>query len=268
MRRLIVRPGGIGDFIVSIPAMKFLRAHRTEIWCAACNVPLAKFANQARSIHAAGLDRLGVMPWADDVLERLEGFDSIVSWYGANRPEFRHFVHDMGLPFEFYAALPDGKLPAHDFFSDQVGAPKGLPPRVEVERRNEGFVVIHPFASNEEKRWPLEAFQEVAAAFPDVRWLRGPEESLPGAECIEDLGELAQWLGGASAYVGNDSGITHLAAAVGVPVVAMFGPTNPAVWAPPGAVVLQGEERTPNAVIATLRAIHASQGLQVGTAAG
>jgi ADP-heptose:LPS heptosyltransferase len=51
---------------------------------------------------------------------------------------------------------------------------------------------------------------------------------------FDDLYELACWLAGASLYVGNDSGITHLAAAAGAPVVALFGPTDPAVWAPRG----------------------------------
>ena len=39
---------------------------------------------------------------------------------------------------------------------------------------------------------------------------------------------------GARVYIGNDSGIAHLAAAVGTPVVALFGPTDPRVWAPRG----------------------------------
>jgi len=54
---------------------------------------------------------------------------------------------------------------------------------------------------------------------------------------IDDLYELAQWLAGARLYIGNDSGVTHLAAAVGIPVLALFGPTDPAVWAPRGANV-------------------------------
>jgi ADP-heptose:LPS heptosyltransferase len=49
-----------------------------------------------------------------------------------------------------------------------------------------------------------------------------------------DLYELACWIRSARVYVGNDSGITHLAAAAGAPVVAIFGPTDPAVWAPRG----------------------------------
>jgi ADP-heptose:LPS heptosyltransferase len=51
---------------------------------------------------------------------------------------------------------------------------------------------------------------------------------------FENLYELGCWLASARIYVGNDSGITHLAAAVGTPVVAVFGETDPAVWAPRG----------------------------------
>jgi ADP-heptose:LPS heptosyltransferase len=51
------------------------------------------------------------------------------------------------------------------------------------------------------------------------------------------LPEIAALLSLARAVVGNDSGPTHLAAAVGCPTVALFGPTDPAVWAPPGAHV-------------------------------
>jgi heptosyltransferase-3 len=67
-----------------------------------------------------------------------------------------------------------------------------------------------------------------------VRWCAGPEEELDGAVRFTDLYELARWLATARVYIGNDSGITHLAAAAGAPVVAIFGPTDPAVWAPRG----------------------------------
>jgi ADP-heptose:LPS heptosyltransferase len=48
------------------------------------------------------------------------------------------------------------------------------------------------------------------------------------------LGEIAALLSLALATVGNDSGPSHLAAAVGCPTVAVFGPTDPLVWAPLG----------------------------------
>jgi ADP-heptose:LPS heptosyltransferase len=54
---------------------------------------------------------------------------------------------------------------------------------------------------------------------------------------IDDLYELAGWLATARVYAGNDSGITHLAAAVGTPIVALFGPTDPRMWAPRGREV-------------------------------
>ena len=236
MRRLLIRPGAIGDFIVSLPALEHLQASYTEVWCASANVPLARFADHARSLAASGLDQLGLWP-AEQTIACLRSFDSIVSWYGTNRPEFRTTVDALHLPFVFHRALPAGGMHAVDFYATQVGAALGLIPRIPVTCRDDGFVAIHPFASSAAKRWPLERFKQVAARLGNVRWLHGPEEQLPGASYFEDLGELAQWLAGAALYIGNDSGITHLAAAVGVPVIALFGPSDPAVWAPRGAQV-------------------------------
>jgi ADP-heptose:LPS heptosyltransferase len=60
-----------------------------------------------------------------------------------------------------------------------------------------------------------------------------------------DLVTLAGILAASAAYVGNDSGVTHLAAAVGARVVAVFGPTDPAVWRPRCRVTSEGPEPTP-----------------------
>ena len=61
-------------------------------------------------------------------------------------------------------------------------------------------------------------------------------ETVPGACVARDLPlrVLAALLARAGAYVGNDSGVTHLAAASGAPTIALFGPTDPRVWAPLG----------------------------------
>ena len=67
-----------------------------------------------------------------------------------------------------------------------------------------------------------------------VEWVAGPEENLPGATRFENLWQLAGWIGSASVYIGNDSGITHLAAATVVPTIALFGATDARVWAPRG----------------------------------
>ncbi len=148
----------------------------------------------------------------------------------------------LGLPVQFLDALPEpgAKIHAADFFLRQAGGNGLALPRIECERGDvENFAAIHPFSGSARKNWPLDRFRELAArlALP-VRWCAGPQEALPktfgGAVRFENLYDLACWLARARVYIGNDSGITHLAAAVGTPVVAIFGPTDPAVWAPRG----------------------------------
>jgi heptosyltransferase-3 len=238
LRRLLIRPGAIGDFILSLPALESLQSDFTELWCAEQNVPLARFADSARSIISAGLDRLGILP-ADDVVARLRAFDSIISWYGAARPDFRELVRTLGLPFHFFPALPDdGPIHATDFYNAQartLGAQPARIPRILCPPLPRTFAVIHPFASSPAKRAPFPIFQanfrELSRHMP-VHWLCGPEEHLPGAIRFDDLYDLAGWLRGARLFIGNDSGISHLAAAVGTPVHVYFTSTDPRLWAP------------------------------------
>lgn len=238
MRRLLIRPGAIGDFIVSLPALEHLKTGYTEVWTAAPNVPLARFADAARSIGSTGLDLLGVTDPPPLLIEQLRSFDSIVSWYGANRPDFRDAV--AGMPFTFHDALPkDTTMHAADFYLAQAGAPPGGIPRIACDVPREEFAAIHPFSGSPKKNWPLEKFRALADGLGrtmPVRWCAGEDDPpLPGAVRIPDLYDLACWLARARLYVGNDSGITHLAAAVGTPVLALFGPaSDPAVWAPRG----------------------------------
>jgi heptosyltransferase-3 len=195
---------------------------------------------RARPIASTGIDLLG-LPGVEPppgLIAKLRSFDSIVSWYGANRAEFREQVRGMGLPFQFLEALPEpgAKIHAADFFLGQAGGSGVAVPSVECEPGARGdFAVIHPFSGSARKNWPLDRFRELAArlALP-VRWCAGPEEAMEDAVRFENLYDLACWLASARVYIGNDSGITHLAAAVGTPVVAIFGPTDPAVWAPRG----------------------------------
>ena len=238
-RRLIIRPGGIGDCILSLPAIEHFQADYGEVWVPSAIVPLIRFA-PARAIASTGIDLLG-LPGVDapaGLLAKLRSFDSIVSWYGANRPEFRDSVDSLGLPFQFLDALPDrnAKIHAADFFLRQADGDGVAVPRIRCDPDVHGdFAVIHPFSGSAKKNWPLERFREVAARLPiPVRWCAGPEEAIEDAVRFDNLYELARWLASARVYIGNDSGITHLAAAVGMPVVAIFGPTDPAVWAPRG----------------------------------
>jgi len=229
MKRLLIRPGAIGDIIVSLPALEHLRAEETEVWTTEKAAPLIRFADRVRSIASTGLDllELGLAP--DSLIKTLADFDDIVSWYGTARPAFRDATR--GLPIRFFDALPVPGIHATDFYARQVSAPLGLSPRLPVERRGDAFIAGHAWSGSARKNWP--GFAELARRIP-IEWCEWPE----GRHRYADLWDLAQWLAGARLYIGNDSGITHLAAAVGVPVVALFGPTDPAVWAPRGARVL------------------------------
>ncbi|MDQ2843728.1 MAG: glycosyltransferase family 9 protein [Acidobacteriota bacterium] len=240
MRRLILRPGAIGDCILSIPAMEHLVCEYTEIWIPSPVVPLIQFADKVRPLASTGIDLVGVGNLATPApLEKhLKSFDSAVSWYGANRASFRDALTATGVPCAFLPALPPNGYRGHAtaFFADQVGAnPKAIP-RIQVNacsRRD--AIVIHPFSGSKQKNWPLATYRELASALNrPVEWTAGPEEDLAGAHRFEDLAQLARWLSGARLYIGNDSGITHLAAAVGIPTIALFGPTDPIRWAPRG----------------------------------
>jgi heptosyltransferase-3 len=236
MRRLVIRPGGIGDFILSLPALECLRTEYFEVWTPSRTVPLVRFADRVRSIASTGLELVGVADTSHELMEELRGFDSIVSWYGSNRAEFREAV--AGLPVRFLAALPGEECGVHatDFYLDQVSGQAGGLPHIECDVTREDYAVIHPFSGSARKNWDIEKFRRIADKLSmPVRWCAGGDDPpLDDAVRIEDLYELACFLARARLYIGNDSGITHLAAAVGTPTLAIFGPTNPDIWAPRG----------------------------------
>lgn len=235
-RRLLIRPGAIGDVILSLPALEAARAEYTEVWAPRPILPLIRFADRTRAIADTGLDLVGVVEGSR--VPELETFDSIYSCYGSNRPEFRAAVGH--LPFTFFPALPP---PA-----------EGIPHITVPPAPKHNFAIIHPFASRRDKRWPLENFREVAAELDiPVKWCAGPEEPLEGAVKMDDLYDLACWISTARLFIGNDSGIAHLAAAVGTPVIAIFLASDPRVWAPRGTQVTVLEHPMVAEVVAAAR---------------
>ncbi len=119
-------------------------------------------------------------------------------------------------------------------------------------------LVLHPGSGGPRKCWPPERYAALAERFLREDWrillLRGPADEMAVAEVLRVLREgsptviggrvqllttrafsdLASLLSRATLYVGNDSGVSHLSAVVGTPTLALFGPTDPAVWAPRG----------------------------------
>jgi ADP-heptose:LPS heptosyltransferase len=122
-------------------------------------------------------------------------------------------------------------------------------------------VVIHPGSGGAHKCWHLDNFLSVARILKkegvEVAFLFGPAEAerfrepaIAGIRAAGklltnlSLAEVLGVLGCSRGYIGNDSGITHLAAAVGIRTVVVFGPTEPAIYGPlgPAVTILQSDE--------------------------
>jgi ADP-heptose:LPS heptosyltransferase len=119
---------------------------------------------------------------------------------------------------------------------------------------------VNPRTRFDLKRWPVEKFAETAsrlAAHPGRRVLvlglpdeleafRAALGRRAGVETAAgDLRLAGALLSCSAACVANDGGLMHLAAAAGVPTVAVFGPTDPAVWGPRGSGHLVVRHRVP-----------------------
>lgn len=117
------------------------------------------------------------------------------------------------------------------------------------DRLAPGYVVVHAPSMWAYKQWPLEHFSDLIAllalAGRQVVLTGGPGRGdreavaslVDAADGVIDAGvlgfrQLAQLLRGAALYIGPDTSVSHLAAACEVPVLAIFGPSNPQRWAP------------------------------------
>lgn len=251
MRRLVIRPGAIGDTIVSLPALEHLcRGVEAEIWAPGRNLPLLKHIAPARSFTEVQVDLLEIDPPAR-LIERLKSFDEVVSWYGAAREGFRAALEATGVRVRLLKAVPSQDAGCHavDFYLQQVGAEtEGQTesvPRIPVRwggGADAEYIAIHPFSGSASKNWPLDLFRRVAQQLEaetglGVEWCAGEEEELQEARRFEKLEDVAGWLSRAALYLGNDSGISHLAAACGVRSVMIFRASDPRVWAPRGTGV-------------------------------
>ncbi len=118
-----------------------------------------------------------------------------------------------------------------------------------------GFWALHPGAGKKQNLWPAERFAEVAAravaAGNKVLILHGPADSGPLAALTKKtdaigvqvapacpVGVGAALLQLADRFLCNDTGVMHMAGALRVPTVALFGPTDPALWKPPANEVV------------------------------
>jgi ADP-heptose:LPS heptosyltransferase len=160
-------------------------------------------------------------------------------------------------PLMFFEPRPPGDYPGHvtEWHREQLGL-LGLEEQSGplLARNPDGAIVIHPGSGGEAKCWPRERFLQLGR---DLKrngivptFILGEAEmerwGVAVVNSLKDefpwylhlgLYELAERLGRARMYLGNDSGVTHLAAAMGVPVLALYGPSDDTQWRPVGAQV-------------------------------
>jgi ADP-heptose:LPS heptosyltransferase len=269
MKRIVViHVGGIGDLIQSAPALDAIRAK----W------PDARITLIGRPDRAVLAQMSGLVDERADFDSATKhtawsGADLVIDFVSKSKGQIpisgaRRTMVVQPLPPATWTH------PASDWVYHELAAALGLPPSAQppelsvpwplieavgnfmAKKGIAGpFAAIHPGSGSPKKNWPTDRFLELATTIRTelrlpIVWLLGPAEverhaltaPSPGDMVITSfaLDRLAAVLALARVYAGNDSGITHLAAAVrsqngrATPTVALFGPSDPRVWGPRG----------------------------------
>lgn len=265
-RVLLIRGGALGDFLLTLPALHALRQAAQTVELLAYP-PFAALAREARL--ADGVRSIEYAPLAgffargaslnSELQNYFSSFDAVLSYLfdpdgifaenlrfagvknfiqGPHKPdESRHATDQLSAPLQQLGLRPLERAILLHF-----SAP---PPKVPL-------LAIHPGSGSLAKNWPPPQWKYLAEslleAHPDLHLaILGGEADGAALEALGDLRKnprveflenlplttLAQRLAGASAFLGHDTGVSHLAAALGLPSLLLFGPTNPAIWAPP-----------------------------------
>lgn len=286
-RALAVHPGALGDVLLAVPALRALRAASGGVILAAQRhlaelvVALGE-ADAARAFESLRLDALFAGAGPADLPE----VDRLICWFGARDAEFSRRLRAQARGAVVAPSISTGLVWEH--LLETCGVPAGewrAPARVGPALLGAGRValteagwdgrhrllVVQPGAGGVSKRWPVDGFAAALAAvaergdvalvvhqgpadidvvdalsarLPSVLRLRGP--ALPA---------LAGVLSQAALYLGNDSGVSHLAATVGVPAVVLFAAANLAwcPWAPEPEVMTVTMTRVDPTEVAAVR---------------
>jgi heptosyltransferase-2 len=281
-RILVVRGGAIGDFILTLPAIAALRKRFPEAHIEVLGYPhIAQLASAAglvdrvQSIDArplAGFFARGGQLSAD-LADYFSEFDLVLSYLYDPDGIFRTNVAlCTGAQFIEGQHRPDESLGIHAaqvflkplerlaiFDADDR-------PRISLGGGGvpDNRLALHPGSGSERKNWPEERWAELLARIlkgssldillvggeaegERLRRLAAPFSELKSRVTIAQnlaLPDLGKLLESSRGFVGHDSGISHLAAAVGLPGILLWGDSNEDVWRPPSPkmVLLRAEE--------------------------
>jgi heptosyltransferase-3 len=265
LKILILRGGALGDLILTLPVFRELRIgfpnSNLELWGIYPQARLAapEFVHRVERLDAQDLVPLFVDgPLPQLVRNKLDGFElaisflshpdkilgrhlasggarRVIAWPTRMRPE----VHAV---FQLAEVLGELGLSLHDPI-----------PRLAVGSKlaHSATLGFHVGSGSSKKNWPIdrwiELVQRLQGDFSDFLLVGGEADDKVVCEfrkrcqvrnlrilLNQDLADLGQALNRCAVFVGHDSGVTHFAAAVGTPTVALFGPTDANVWAPLG----------------------------------
>ncbi len=265
----LVRAGALGDTVLTLPAVQALRDSYPKAHLCAIGYPgpwkiAGSLVDEILSADRADLAGLLTGRSVPALISRLSQVDLLIVWTQQDRTSM---LRPTDIPEIVSASpYPPPGIHASAWLLQTLGLPDdalaGFRLAFDGAERAEAASVLralhlsrpgmlHPGAGARWKRWPAERFAVLADALErqgrQVLLIEGPAD-VESIEAVQaqaarpypvlretSLRRLAALLSQCSLFVGNDSGVTHLAAISGVPTVALFGPTDPANWAPLGA---------------------------------
>jgi ADP-heptose:LPS heptosyltransferase len=173
-----------------------------------------------------------------------------------SRDEKIHLIEHLLRQFSRYGFPISGSNPRlHLKESDQDWGKDFLRRRGLTLEEKSKAIILHPGSGSKKKVWPLERFLRLAQMLQDrlcskILILFGPAEGSEVERVFKEMDpqafiqikglsllELASVMKGCRLFIGTDSGISHMASALGIPTIAIFGPTDPRVWSPRGEKV-------------------------------
>ena len=257
-RVAVIRLRSLGDCVLTTPALALLKAHRPDLEIA------VMVEERFRAVFERNPDIAALLPPEPAGLRAFRP-QLTLNFHGGTRSlwltAFSGAPMKAGFAHHAYSFLYDHRIPRAQ---KTLGAERPVHtaehlasamfwmgvPRTEIPRARlfatapadapvGSFAVIHPFASAPDKAWPVQRFLEVArqlqrSGLEPVILAGSSDDAQPFSafRVNHSLDEAKNLLSRAHLFLGNDSGPAHMAAAFGVPVVVLFGASNPVTWAP------------------------------------
>ncbi len=263
---LIIHQAALGDFIALFPAIFRLKRKFPGV-DAVCQHKIGKMAAAlgvigrffpAESAQFASLYSDKILPELGDILR---AYDQIVLFSYSREPE--HAIRAVtGSNVHRIPPRPPACQSVHitehilsNLMNCGLLENSGIAPLSHADTRDKGYdlkkILIHPGSGSRRKNWPVSNFIKTEAMLRAdgfcPEFIAGPaedflktalrEDSRRRIHTVSDLTDLAALLRSAGGFIGNDSGVSHLAAFTGLPTVAVFGPSDPRRWRPVGRAV-------------------------------